>query len=452
MLALLATACASSAGGRSDETADDSAGPTPVSPPDPTPTPVEQSDSDGDEEATTGGGDSERIAIQTEASTLLTVRPDGSEPIPLSPDDNRLHQQPTWAPDGSRIAWTSVEAESGTTALAASRFDGTGAYETETEGAASALAWDPSSSQLAYVASVPIGLRLATVDIASQLPELPIDSGQPYWFAWGPGGDELFVHASGFRLDRVALDGTTVVIDSEAGEFQAPVWVDAERSLLFADSVDGVDTLVSTGDQGEGRLPIATFDGYLQFVVNPDSNQVAMQVRDEPPAAIPDVITASFQPDEPIDPVDQLPRDLLFVMAVYGGAPFVIDTAPADAFFWSADGGTLAYLVQVTAGEEPWYEWRFFRAATGSTVTSPLFRPTSVFLDVYVPAFDQYATDVQFFSPAGDQFVYTGEALTGEDGVWVFALDGDGDPELIADGELATWSPGPAGGSASIIP
>jgi hypothetical protein len=117
--------------------------------------------------------------------------------------------------------------------------------------------------------------------------------------------------------------------------------------------------------------------------------------------------------------------------------------------YWSTSGDTLAYLVQITAGENPWYEWRF--VSQFATTSSPLFRPTDEFMAQYAPFFDQLAADVSFFSPDDEQFVFTGELLSGESGVWVLDIATPRVPTNIADGVVAVWSPGPAGGNAQVI-
>lgn len=388
--------------------------------------------------------DAGRIAVQTVDGRLSTMRPDGSDPLPLG-DPGHVNSRPTWSADASFVAWSSVDPSDGATAVAASRFDGSGSHRTPSAGPVSALSWDPTSTSVAYLAGVPTGQQLSVVGIGEPSAERRLDTGSPYWFRWAPADDELLVHADTFRLDRVALDGSAVAIDHDTGAFGAPAWVDRERALLFAADGGDADVLVSSGVDGEGRLALLAFDGYLRIVDAPDGNRVAVHV-DESAPDIAEIITAAQ-----IDPDSarlELPEQRLFVVSVFGGSPVAVDRLPAVAFAWSPVGDTLAYLVAVTGGDDPWYEWRFL--GPRGTSVGPLHRPTTTFLDEFVPWFDQVAGDVSFFSPDGSRFVYAGDHLTGDTGVHVHTI-ATGQTQWIADGAFATWSPGPAGGRAGSV-
>lgn len=446
---LLAAACAGGPVVASDD------GPVPPTEPTPLPTATAPTDDPSpntvDPAAPVDPDDPEaggRLAVQTASDTLFTVLPDGSDPQPLG-DDNQANTRPTWSPDAGFVAWASVDSATGASALAASRFDGTASHRAASAGTVAAIGWDPASTAVAYLAGVPTGRQLSVVGIAEPSPETALDTGSPYWFTWAPADAELLVHADGFRLDRIDLDGTTVAISTDTGDFQTPVWIDAERALLFADGDSATDTssLVSTGAEGEGRLSLLGYEGYLRLIANPDGNRVAVQVSESPPD-VAEIITASFGQIDP-SPRVTLGLDQLFVVAVFGGSPASIDRLPAEAFAWSADGVTLAYLVRVTAGEDPWYEWRF-QTPFGTSI-GPLHQLTDAFRDEYLPYFDQLADDVTFFSPDGTRFVFTGRTLDGTDGVWIHAIGSDAPPSRIADGVFATWSPGPAGGQARNI-
>ncbi len=441
-MALLAAAC-STAPSPPRESTELPAEPQPTSQPTPgvgrdvppASNPVEQADSPGT-----------RIAVQSADATLFTVAPDGSDPLPLSPDDGARHTQPTWSPDSSLLAWATQEAD-GTALIRADRFDQSASLGIVTSGPPELLSWSPTSTDVAFVSESPRGRQLSTISIGETLGnEHLVDSGEPLWFTWSPDADEILVHADNFRLDRVALDGTTITIESDPGRFQTPVWSTDDRALVFADRDGQTDTLISTGDLGQGRLPLGTYEGYLRVVPNPDLNRMAIAVTKRPPAQA-SIITASLQLDE--EPVTPIPQDQLFVVSVYGGSPQPIDRVPVSSMYWSTSGDTLAYLVQVTAGEDPWYEWRFVSQL--ATTSSPLFRPTDEFMAQYAPFFDQLAADVSFFSPDDEQFVFTGELLSGESGVWVLDVAAPRVPTNIADGVVAVWSPGPAGGNAQVI-
>ncbi len=444
--------------------------PTPSQPTPAAPTPIQPSPAPPEEPA-------DRIVVLHDDGRLTTMLPDGTDERPLTEEGATVQaSEPVWSPDAGRLAWVEVDAD-GAAALVSARFDQSGRVEYRLDSPAAYLSWDISSTRVASLSPAGTELVLAVTDIAREQPPLALDQGSPYFFSWGPDGDEVFVHASGFRADRVSITGTTVIIDDDAGPFQAPVWLDADRALVYATSGEQPERaeLVSAGAEGQGRLPIATYDGYLTFVVHPDQVRIAVQVTD-PPAEASDVITTSagpsspssavpavvgaqpvepdsdepVEPVDPVDPVDELPSDLLQILAVYGGDPVLVDLEPALAFFWSPDGGHLAYLVQVAAEPEPWFEWRFYDGV--NRFAGPDFRPSPVMATDHLVHFDQYARSHSFFSPDGSAFVYAGVSREGDDGIWVQPILDGATAERISDGVLAVWSPGPAGSQGTTAP
>ncbi len=288
-----------------------------------------------------------------------------------------------------------------------------------------------------------------------------IDSGSPFWFAWGPDAESFLVHASGVRLDLVPTDGPSQVLEQTPAPFQAPVWLENPTQLMFGDRTDTVSELVVTGADGAGRRALVSYDGYLRFAVAPETGWVALHVIDPALAPVAEVVTASFQ-DTPVDIVDPVLRDELTVIATFGGDPFVVypnglergDVGRVVGFYWSPDGNTLAWLVERSAGtgdcasETAVYEWQFMvdnRFAVG-----PRFVPSPTFACDYLPLFDQLDPSVSFFSPDGVILTYAGTDIeTGERGVWNLDIRDSARPVFIADGEIGVWSPDAAGGGGA---
>ena len=443
---------------------DDAAPPTPTPAPTTAPEPTAPTPDAPAEEAQAGA----RLVVQHADGRLTTILPDGTDELPLTEEGAAVEaSEPVWSPDAGRLAWVEVAA-SGRATIVSSRFDQSGRVEYGLDAPASYLAWDPTSTRVASLTPEGAETVLSVTEVVRELPPLAIDQGAPYFFSWGPDGDELFVHASGFRADRVSVTGTTIIIDDDAGPFRTPAWTDADRALVYA-TAGARSELVSAGREGEGRLPIATYDGYLTFVVHPDQVRIALQVV-EPPAELSDVITtagpgaapaellpaAASQPVEPeptvgpVDPVDELPRDLLQTLAVYGGDPILVDLDPVVAFSWSPTGEHLAYLVQTATEPETWFEWRFFDGS--DRFAGPRFRPSELMVSDHLAHFDQYALSHSFFSPDGTAFVYTGATPTDAEGVWVLPLEPGAPADRISDGVFAAWSPGPAGSQGTTAP
>lgn len=414
--------------------------PTPAPTPNPSATPTP-------EPVTLAPG--ERLWVLDADGRLVTMAPDGSDVIQLTPDSATIvDRQAVWSPDSDRLAWVRIDTTTGDASLVSSRADRSGQWATGLGSAPFYLQWDRSSRRLAAVGAADGANLLSVADIGSEDPPVTVDRGAPYFLSWGPNGDELLVHAGGFRLDRVRVDGTTTIVEELPGDFQTPVWTDDERALLFADEVDGEHFLVASGREGQGRLPLVRYDGYLQFVLNAPTNRIALQVLPESPFPIPDVVTVGL-PASPtqgttFDTVDEVAQEQLVVIATFGGEALVVSETPALAFYWSPDGSVLAWLEELDRGDaQRWMRWTFWNNA--AVWSSPEFIPSATFVEDYLPIFDQYAQSLTFFSPDSTSFVYTGTDEVGDSGVWVLPLDPFGVPELVAQGEMAAWSPAAAG-------
>lgn len=470
--ALIAAACsggvdvsvdgADAASGDGVPSSESESGPTPTAPPSPRPTPTPEPDPAGSAELPedlvleTGP----RLAILTDEGQIFTMLGDGSNIVALTEAaEGRVNTLPTWSEDANRLAWVAVDQSSGATSLRSARFDGTGWGDIALESTPTYLAWDVSGRQVATLGPGPFGvLELGVADIDQTAEWRLVDEGTPFWFSWSPNGDSFLVHASGLRLDFVPLDGPSQVLEQRPGLFQAPRWLDGAVQLIYADEVQGEQFLVVAGPEGSGRRALASYDGYLQFSIAPDSGLIAFQVIDPSLAPVPDVITASFQGDV-IDIVDPIPRNELTLMAEFGGDPFVLHPGPGSfqpppvvGFFWSPDGQSLAWLLELDPGdgdctsETAQYEWQFW---TGSAfLPGPRFRPTPTFACDYLPRFDQFEQSVSFWSPDSTVLTYAGtDMFTGERGVWNLT-PGVG-PQLMIDGEIGVWSPDAAGSAAA---
>jgi TolB protein len=435
---------------------------TPTAPPSPRPTPTPEPDPAGRAELPddlvleTGP----RLAIQTSEGQIFTVLGDGSNVVALTEvTEGRVNTLPTWSQDANRLAWLAIDEAAGDTSLRSARFDGSAWRDIALRDTPTYLAWGPSGRQVATLGPGPFGiLELGVADIDQTAEWRAVDEGTPFWFSWSPDGDAFLVHASGLRLDFVPLEGPSQVLEQEPGLFQAPRWLDGAVQLIYADEVAGEQFLVVAGPEGAGRRALVSYDGYLQFSIAPESGLIALHVIDPSLAPIPDVITASFQ-DDFTDIVDAIPRGELTLMAEFGGDPFVLYPDPGNfqprpvvGFFWSPDGGSLAWLVELDPGdgdcasETAQYEWQFWTSNT--FLPGPRFTPTPTFACDYIPRFDQFEQSVSFWSPDSTVLTYAGTDLfTGERGIWNLR-PGVG-PQLMAAGEIAVWSPDAAGSAAA---
>ena len=109
------------------------------------------------------------------------------------------------------------------------------------------------------------------------------------------------------------------------------------------------------------------------------------------------------------------------------------------AFFWSPDGTKLAFLAVERVGDSVQLRWRVWDGT--ETRAFGALTPSRVFLEEYLPFFDQYAQSMTLWSPDSTAFAYAGANEEGVSGIWVQELAGNKLPVRVSDGVFVAWSP-----------
>jgi TolB protein len=361
-----------------------------------------------------------RLAVLNAEGNLVTLDPDGSGEVVLAEIEAGRSQvrQPTWSPDGSRVAWVQVEVTDDETlqAVLATSTDDGGRPTEATTGAVVPfyLSWDPTSSRIAY-----LGGREADVEVGIVEGErgraTPLDTGQPYYLSWAPEGDEMLVHVGEDRLERLELDGTLTTVADRPGTFLAPVWTGDGRSFVYASATARGQHLVVHDVDARNGSQLVPFDGLVRFVVSPDGRRIAFQILEE-------------QRAQPLTVID-----------VRSGETTEVVEGLTGGFFWSPDGERLLYLTPDPDEEQFWYRWGVWDGT--SSFTTPRFLLSLLVVEEYLPFFEQYAQSMSLWSPDGSAFAYPGQNEAGELGIWVQSAEPDRAPVLVADGTFVAWSP-----------
>jgi len=161
--------------------------------------------------------------------------------------------------------------------------------------------------------------------------------------------------------------------------------------------------------------------------------------------------------------VDHVGQGELVLMAVFGGQPTTLYPSeidnprqPVRAFYWNSAGSSLAWLVEIDAGEADCssetqvLQWRFW--TDGNLMSGPAFTPTATFACQYLPFFDQYGQTSTYWNPEGIEIAYAGiDPASGKRGIFAVEAGHLQSPRFIVEGEHALWSPSAARSAASSI-
>lgn len=373
--------------------------------------------------ACSGGGEAEtvdRLVVVGGGGEVVTVAPDGSDPVTLDVGDDAAAFQPVWSPDATRIAWGSIGVQLGLAVADVATGEVTFA---ETSANPFYLAWSPTGDRLALLRNdVDGGIAFETAAInADGVVVTTLDRGQPYYFAWRPDGGRLVTHVGTDRFDVIDLDGSLGETGLDPGPFLAPEWID--RGIVTALGSTGGGELVIATETGDSE-PIARFTGWGSFAADPSGDRVAFY---------------SFPVDGGTVSVAMVEEDLsvgvLTVIDIEDGTQVEVTEGPILAFQWSPDGERL--LVLGTSGIEGGLRWSIWTDRVLGD--GPAFTPVRTWVRDYLPFHDQYARSMTLWSPDGTAFAFPG-TIDGRTGIWRHDLASN-TTEFVIEGSWVVWSP-----------
>lgn len=354
---------------------------------------------------------------------LYTSAPDGGQALALTSDagPRRAYSQPTWSPDGSRLAWTRID-NGRRGFVVVSRPDGSVEVEAEVAVPPFYYAWSRGGERLAYLSNwsaqqnPTLGLHL--LDLTAAEPTVKtIATGQPLYFSWAPTGDFLLTHIGNRVVGIYSLDGRSTVLSERSGNFAAPQWL-ADPTLLAYAVRDGAEQQVVVGNLRSGQVRELTyFNGALGFSISPDGRKLAYTDSEGGERM------NSFGP--------------LLVLDLPSGEFRQLSSGPVVAFFWSPDSSSLYYLTALVRSGEFGLGLAVWNGER--TVDLGIYQPDTAFLNQYLRFADQYGQSASYWSPDSRAVLFSGRNREGVQGVWVIPADGSA-PRRVADGVYGVWS------------
>lgn len=386
-----------------------------------------------------------KIAFVGNDKNVWLVSPTGTDLRQVTAD-GRGYRFPTWSKDGRYLAYIGPDVKNNAALYVtpASKSTPSIVYN-DPESAPFYLYWAPDSHSITFLTQEEssMSMRLANTKAGTSR---VLAQGAPFYWAWSPAGDRVFMHVGGSRaisgqahlsILENREDANRVELGLAPGRFQAPDWSSDGTNIFYvAADDDGQESIYKMDTKTLEQALITGLSGFAFMVLSPTDEDIAyLQIEedDHAPFGTAYLVDAEGDTQEAHQLTDHL----------------------VGSIYWSPDGTKLAMLTigrrsdgsTAKAGglaapfpQEIVFRWLIYDLETEELELLTSFFPTRDFLQT-VPFFDQYHQSLTFWSPDGRYLVITKREDDANKGtIWVLDTKGEEEPRQIGEGTLAVWS------------
>ncbi len=390
-----------------------------------------------------------RIAYVSRDGYVRTIRPDGSDEVPVSGREG-FFTWPTLSPDGERLLYSAVvEVDPGVPQSVLYRYNGFTGRSVEVHrgepGVRSLVArdaphytyWAPDGEKAAFIGSSGVGLKLFVTALRDEQVPPPKLSGGPMWLSWSPDSTTLLIHIADNHLKLDVGQGSTssLPLMTDGFGYNVPAWRPGadEFASAVGDLESGYGLGLATADSAVRRI-IDRVPPRTAFLWSPNGEHIAVSTAEQ------------VVPLPP--PLGLLLHRRVSIFEADGTLIPASIEGNVVAFFWSPDSRTLAYVAVDL--DRVLFEWHFLDVATGVSRLAAEFLPSLDQLTMF-QFFDQYAPSHSLWAPDSSALVFSGALAGGavsastrqpkQDHIFVLGAGPSTTVDSIADGVLAFWSP-----------
>ncbi len=380
-----------------------------------------------------------RLAVLGSTGTLSTMKADGGDRVDIMVGDGvgLVALQPSWSPDGTRIAWVIREVDETVVrfAVAVAGPRGEDPVVTQVPTSPFYLSWAPTGDRIGFLGpgdgettSVAFGVLDVAPDGSVGEPDMDVAGGSPFfYFAWTPQGRSVVAHAGADRLEDLDLQGDGTPVSDRPGQFATPAVSSNGRTVVYVERASGIQRLVASVRGGPPKV-LVEGRGTLSFVLEPGGHRIAYQF-------------LGPQDGDFFDRRPAEPDDGVRVVDLETGAIERATRVRAMTFEWSPMGGLLLALSpdSLATGVLPfrWHVWE----EGHEPLLSPSHSPSVQVLREYAPFFTQYVQSSSQWAPDGSAFAYAAVDLENVPRILIQRSDFSKGPEVVSEGVYVTWSP-----------